>query len=113
MSDLWAEDEVQVQIERNIDPTKWCDSHRYQYGYKIDKETGERWWHPKAQVMAYWIITSVKHNPGSKRQYCLDCVHDLENIDGTLYPLEKQLADGQETGQFWKLSTRLHTLGDK
>lgn len=112
MSDLWADDEA-AKVVRNTDPKRYCMAHMAQYGSYKDKDTGIKQWTLKAQRMAYWIITSSKHNPGTERAYCLDCINELENIDGTPYPIQDQLRDGAKLDDaWWKLSTPLHTLGD-
>ena len=110
MSDFWADVEAS-KVTRNTDAKRYCMAHMAQYGSYKDKVTGEKVWHLKAQRMAYWIITSTKHNPGMERAYCLDCINDLENIDGTPYPIQDQLRDGQDVGRFWELSTGLRTVG--
>ena len=110
MDELWAENDISV--ERNHDINRWCDSCKAQYGFKRDKDTGEIWWHPKAQRMAYWIITSKVFNSGAIRKYCLSCINELENIDRNPYPIQDQLRDAQKLDKFWKLSTAVGKVVD-
>lgn len=110
MAEIWA-DEVADNIKRNYDPKIWCMSCKAQYGQYKDKNTGQKIWHLKAQRMAYWVITSLRHSKGAQRAYCLECINELENIDKDFYAIQDQCRDGLLIGdtKFWKLSTRLPT----